>query len=129
MTLPGVLSEIAIVAGEPAAMAISARVGGTRIYIPSKADDDHWLVETVGRDAADKIVQRLGGDRYDVPTLGAGAHRAFRRAIAKRVHELDKSNKSSREIARTVGLTQRAVHRHRAAHRGGRKDDPQGSLF
>lgn len=126
--LPGVLAEIASVAGEAAALAISARVGGTRVYIPTHAPDDHWLVESVGREAADKVCARLAGDRYDVPTLGVGAYRRFRLAVAKHVHDLDKAGKSAREIARAAGLTQRAVHRHRKTHRGGDKGG-QGSLF
>jgi hypothetical protein len=126
--LPGVLAEIASVAGEAAALAISARVGGTRVYIPAHAGDDHWLVDTVGREAADKITALLHGDRYEIPTLGVGAYRGFRMAIARRVHDLDKAGKSAPQIAREAGLTQRAVHRHRAAHRGGDKGG-QGSLF
>lgn len=131
--LPGVLAEIATVAGEAAAVAIAARAGGTRVYIPAKAGDDHWLVEAVGRAAADKVcklfvVDGARGQRVDVPLAKGGAYRSLRRAIAKRVHDLDKAGKSSREIARAVGLTQRGVHRHRAAHRGGDRGG-QGSLF
>ena len=126
--LPGVLGEIASVAGEAAAVTIAAHVGGTRVYIPAQAGDDHWLVHAIGRAAADKVCALLAGGRYDVPLASGGAYRSMRRAIAKRVHEMDKAGKSSREIARAAGLTQRGVHRHRAAHRGGPKGD-QGSLF
>jgi len=132
-SLPGVLAEIAAVAGEAAAMSISARVGGTRVYIPAHAPDGHWLVEAVGRDAADKVcklfeVDSARGQRVDIPHGAGGAYRSLRRAIAKRVYDLDRAGKPSREIARTVGLTQRAIHRHRAAHRGG-SGGAQGSLF
>lgn len=131
--LPGVLWEIADVAGEAAAVAVSARVGGTRVYIPARISDDHWLVECVGRAAAAKICAHFAvdgrGQRIDVPLATGGAYRQLRRAIAIRVHQLDKARKSAREIATAVGITQRAVHLHRAAHRGGRKDDKQGRLF
>jgi DNA-binding transcriptional ArsR family regulator len=128
--LPGVLGEISAAAGEAAAISIAARVGGTRVYIPTRLEEDHWLVEAVGREAAQKICAALGGDRHVIPTCGGGAYKNFRRDIARRVHTLDQEGKSAGEIARAVGLTMRAVHRHRAAHRGGgRKDDPQGSLF
>jgi len=128
--LPGVLAEIAAVAGEAAAFAISARVGGTRVYIPAKADEDHWLTEAVGPQAAAKICATLGGDRHVIPLAAGGAYPSMRREIARHVHKLDQAGKSSAEIARAVGLTQRAVHRHRAAHRGGaKKNDRQGSLF
>lgn len=46
--LPSVLGEIADVAGIAAALAIADKVGGTRINIPARVQDDHWLVETVG---------------------------------------------------------------------------------
>lgn len=127
--LPGVLSEIAAVAGDAAALAISARVGGTRVYIPASVNDDHWLVDAIGRDNADKVCAALGGDRHVIPLATGGAYRSLARDIARRVHQLDQQGKSSAEIARACGLTQRAVHRHRAAHRGGSKDDRQGSLF
>lgn len=131
--LSGILAEIADAAGEAAAVALAARVGGTRIYIPARVTDGHWLVECVGRKAAEKICAHFAvdgsGQRIDVPLAGGGAYPQLRRAIAKRVHDLDKQGKSSREISQSVGVTQRTVHSHRAAHRGGSKSDKQGSLF
>lgn len=130
--LTGVLIEIAEIAGEPAAVQIAASVGGTRVYFPRKADDDHWLVTCVGRAAADKICKTFtrAGQRVDVPLASGNAYEALKRAMAKRIHDLDNDKKSSAEIARMVGTTQRTVHRHRAAHRGeNRKDKRQGSLF
>jgi hypothetical protein len=132
--LTGVLKEIADIAGAPAAIALAVQVGGTRIYIPSKVGDRHWLVQCVGRRAADAICAHFAvdgkrGTRVDIPLGGGGAYPQLKRAIARRVHQLDQENKSARDIARETGLSQRGVHRHRAAHRGGRKDDKQGSLF
>lgn len=127
--LPALLGQIATIAGEPAAVKIAARAGGTRVYIPKHAADDHWLVETVGRERADAVCRELGGARYDVPLGVSGSYQGQRRERARQVHALDKAGKSSREIARAVGLTQRAVHAQRAVHRGRRKDDKQGSLF
>lgn len=132
MRLPGILVEIAEVAGEPAAIALAARVGGMRVYIPARAAEGHWLVDCVGRRAAEKICAHFAvdgsGQRIDVPLAGGGAYPQLKRAIARRLHELDRQGKSSREITQAVGVTQRTVHRHRAAHRGG-KNDKQGSLF
>lgn len=128
------LSEIADAAGEPAAIALAAQVGGTRVYIPAKVSDKHWLVQCVGRRAADLICSHYAvagkrGTRVDIPLAGGGAYPQLRRAIARRVHQLDQEGKSSREIARVAGLSQRAVHAHRARHRGAKKGDKQGSLF
>lgn len=126
--LPGVLDEIAEVAGLPAAIAIAARTGGTRVYIPARAEDDHWLVDCVGRRAADKICTRFAGERIDMPLYHGGAYPQLRRAIAKRIHDLDQAQLSSRQVAQQVGVTQRTVHRHRRAHRGD-SSDGQGSLL
>ncbi len=132
MRLPGVLAEIATVAGEPAAVLIAARVGGTRVFFPAKVSGDHWLVQCVGREKAEAICAHFTvdgrGTRIDVPLGQAGAFPQLRRAIAKRVHELDKAGKSSRDIAGTVGITTRTVHGQRAAHRG-RGKGGQGVLF
>lgn len=131
--LPGVLGEIAEVAGEAAAVKFAAQAGGTRVYIPARVDDEHWLVACVGRQAADTICAHFAADgrgqRVDVPIGLGGAYPQLRRAIAKRVHQMDQENESSRAIAIRVGISQRTVHRHRRSHRGRRKGDKQGSLF
>ena len=131
--LPGVLQEIAEVAGEAAALAIASRAGGTRIYLPARAADEHWLVQAVGRAHADALCDHFAvdgrGARLDVPLHVGGTFRQLQRAIAEVVHKMDDgSEASSREIARKVGITQRTVHRHRARHRGGRQPG-QGRLL
>lgn len=132
--LTGVLKEIAEVAGEAAAISIAAAVGGMRVYIPARLRLGHWLVECVGRKSAERIAAHFAangsGQRIDVPLCGIGAYPRLRRAIAKRVHEMDQAGASASEITRAVGITTRAVHRHRAAHRGKRRRDKrQGVLL
>jgi len=131
--LPGVLAEIAELVGEQAAIAIASRAGGTRVYFPAKADDKHWLVQSIGRAAADQVcahfsVDERRGQRIDIPLYVGGTYRQMIRAIAERVHKLDEDGGTSSEIVRKVGLTQRSVHRHRARHRG-KKDGKQGRLL
>jgi DNA-binding NarL/FixJ family response regulator len=131
--LPGVLGEIASVAGEAAALQLAAEKGGTRVYIPARCSEAHWLVNCVGRAAAEKMcahfaVEGKRGAEIMLPLADAGAFPRFRRAMARRIHQLDRQGKSSSEIARAAGVNQRTVHKHRARHRGGRKSD-QGSLF
>lgn len=133
MAVSGILKEIADVAGEPAAVLLAAKAGGTRVYIPARVGDKHWLVECVGRRAADLIcnhfaVEGKRGTSIDLPLAGGGAYPQLKRAIAKRIHDLDRTEKSAREIARSAGVSQRTVHRHRTAHRGG-GGGKQGSLF
>lgn len=121
--LPALLQEIADVVGEAAALAIASRAGGTRIYLPAQASDDHWLVQAVGRAAADKLCHHFAvdgrGQRLDIPLHVGGTFRQLTRAIAEAVHKMDDGTEaSSQQIARRFGVTQRTVHRHRARHRG-----------
>lgn len=132
--LPGVLAEIAEVAGETAALMIAAKHGGRRVYFPSvKAlHEGQWLFECVGAEMARKICAHFEvdgrGQRIDIPLHVGGTYRQFVRSVAERVHALDREGKSSTEISRKLGLTQRTVHRHRARH-GKPKNDKQGKLF
>jgi hypothetical protein len=127
--LTGILAEIAELVGDVNARLIASRVGGTRVYLPKKASAEHWLVQCVGSDAATKVMDQFGGGEYVVPQAGTGSYSRFRREIASRIHKLDQSDTSSKNIAREVGVTQRTIHRHRLAHRGGNPDDSQGSLL
>jgi hypothetical protein len=130
--LTGVLVEIADIAGQAAAVQLAASAGGTRVYIPAKADGAHWLVELVGAEAAGKICAHFAADgrgqKVDIPIGPAASYNQLRRVTAQRIHELDDGRNSARTIARQVGVTQRTIYKHRAAHRGG-SDNEQGSLF
>ncbi len=132
--LPGVLAEIADVAGEAAAFSIASAKGGTRIYVPARIDADHWLVETVGLAAAQKIckhfaVDHVRGQDIEIPLYVGGTFRQLLRKVAQRVHELDQDDDASESsIARILGITGRTVRRHRARHRG-KRDKRQGRLF
>jgi len=131
--LPATLQEIADAAGEVAAVQLAAAKGGQRIYIPAKVGDDHWLVECVGRRAADAICRMFAVDgrrglRFDVPLAGNGAYPQLRRAIAKHAAELERNGASCAAIAAATGTTERAVRKRRRKERE-RKSDAQGSLF
>lgn len=132
--LPAILAEIADLIGEVAAIAIAARKGGTRIYLPARVKPDHWLVEAVGFDKAKILCEHFTVDRkrgafVDIPLYVGGTYRQMIRAIAERVHKLDDDEESSSAIARTLGIHQRTVHRHRSRHRGGKRDKRQGRLL
>lgn len=131
---PGLLGEIAEVAGDVAALAIAERVGGTRVSIPARANPDHWLVETVGSEAADKICdyfrtlspdQREAGARHVIIPRGpAGCLAKARRRLAQELQ----SGTSAREAARRAGLSERAAFRMRAQIKAD-EDSNQGNLF
>jgi transposase-like protein len=118
--LPGLLGEIAEAAGISAALAMAERVGGTRVNIPARARDDHWLVEIVGRSAADKICDhfrtlsaelRESGARHIVIPRGSTSPMA--KVRRKLICELE-SGASAREAARRVGVSERTAFRMRA---------------
>lgn len=126
--LPGVLAQIADVAGEPAALAIAKARGGTEVYIPPKPGPDHWLSKLLGLEAACAVASELTmgvcGLRVELP-LGPAGHAAQVRA---RVDAMLRENRSESDIARATGYTIRGVRRRRAMLNLGR-DDRQGELF
>jgi DNA-binding NarL/FixJ family response regulator len=111
MELPGLLAEVEGIVGRDAAIKFAIACGGTRIYIPARLSDEHWLVESIGLDAARKLAKHFTfqrrGLRLDVPMMP--------RAI--QTNELTTAGASSREIALQLGIHQRTVHRHRSKMR------------
>jgi hypothetical protein len=125
--LPSVLAEIAEVAGLDAALKIAEKRGGTEIYIPASAGEDHWLVATVGREAADAICRHFstghGGVSVILPLGPGGSLATIRRTADRMIAE----GRTIAEIALAVGYTARAVERRKAKLKG--RDDRQGKLF
>lgn len=113
--LPGILAQIAEVAGEAAALQVAASKGGTIAYFPQARhlDPDHWLVEAVGPKAAAKIAA-LFEDReqrsVEIP-LGplSGVRGRARRALARALSE----GKSVSQAARLAGVHMRTARRHK----------------
>ena len=123
--LPKMLAEIAEVAGLDAALRLAEARGGTEIYVPATAGDDHWLTETVGREAADAICQHFeGGGRGSRVLLPLGPKGSAAR-IRRKVDRMIADGKSEREIALATGYTGRGVRMRRAQAR----DRKQGSLL
>jgi len=122
--LPGVLGDIARVAGEEAALAIARKFGGTRVYFPAEPAADHWLSKLVGHETALAIGDHLtggfvGGARIDLPS-GAFGHQESVRA---RVDRMIGEGASVRDIALATRYTERAVHKRKAKLRDDRQDD------
>lgn len=122
--LPPVLSEIAQIAGLPAALALAQLRGGCQVYIPPRARDGHWLVKCVGRNAADAIGEYFGHQRVVIPL---GNTRFYARA-ARRAAQLLSEGLSLHEVARHVGVHTRTVSRVKARMIDG-GDDDHGKLF
>jgi hypothetical protein len=133
-SLPGLLGQIAEIAGPTAALQIAQARGGTRIAIPPQAEPDHWLTECVGFEVADQICKGLAivdaddrkkGVTGEVLPLGDAsvlktAKRRLRQALAE--------GYSARDAARIAGLHERTAWREKARLNGS-DDDGQQSLF
>lgn len=108
--LPPVLRRVGEVAGLAAAVQIARDFGGTEIYIKKTIEPDHILVRSLGRKAAEAVLDAFGPGALEVP-LGPSCHgRQLARAIRDRLN----AGQSEREIARALSCHIRTVRRHRA---------------
>lgn len=128
MSLPGILSEIAEIAGEASAVAIADLRGGTQVYFPPVPGDDHWLCHLIGRDKALRVCDRLtcglAGRRVDLPLGPTGAAARIRAKVDAMLGD----DCSDRDIARATGYTTRGIQMRRKKL-GIRRSDGQLSLF
>ncbi len=129
-SLPGLLGEIADIAGPTVALEIARSHGGTRVDIPAKAEPGHWLTDIVGLDMADRICQglaivdgdgRLKGVRHEVLPLGPAS---LLKSARRRASEALAEGRSVRDAARISGLHERTIWRMKSEG-----DDGQGDLF
>ena len=132
MRLPGLLQEIAEVAGEDAALKVAAAVGGTRQYIPGSLGDEHWLIDALGRAKAEAVCQhfshvdeegRPSGQHWQIP-LGPVANDKVRR---RRMAQALAKGASARDAAQSVGAHERTAWRVKA--RMGAAETDQDDLF
>lgn len=68
-TLPGILSEVAELAGVPVALSFGAGYGGQRKYIPTPdaIDRHHWLAQAIGVKPAKMLAMRHGMCTVAIP--------------------------------------------------------------
>ena len=101
--LPGVLAEIAAVAGRDAALSLALTHGGEDLYIAARGAQARDLAATVGGAAAwAAIVAHLGGESVHVPLA--------RRVL---VRHLAGEGLNTMQIARHLRITRRTVRRYR----------------
>lgn len=110
--LPGVLGEIAEVAGEAAAVKIALRWGGQHFYFPRARTigllpETHAFVNEVGRRAARALAKHYDGEVVYIP-----------RARKKMAAVLLKRGNHPSEVARQLGVTHRSVERYAASLTG-----------
>lgn len=100
--------ELTEVAGHDAALILSQTKGGTRLYIPhhqSPLEDDHELVQLVGREAALKIQAYFGNAWLWIPKYIAEADRNFQITLDYR------AGMNYAQLAEKYGISERWVRR------------------
>ncbi len=120
LALPALLQEVALTAGEPAALNLARTYGGTRLYIPTSVNEDHRLAKALGLGPARALVKALGGEEHLIP-LGPYA---FGPQRARVIDEMTKKGEPAAVIARAVGCTERSVYRRREISGGAPSDQP-----
>lgn len=103
--LPNGLTEIKLVAGAAAAVALAARYGGGSLYVPRKTKPEHPLTKLLGLEAALAMATVFGGDRIEVPKQDAILRQLrFRRLLRDRA-----KGASVASLAAQHGLSRRRV--------------------
>lgn len=100
------LDQFADIIGEEAALRLSVRFGGRRLYIPKEPTGE--LVQLIGQKAAELLSRRFGGVHFEMP---------LERGKRERIIHLSRRGKTVREIAELVGCTERHVKYVRAEAR------------
>jgi hypothetical protein len=129
-SLPGILADIADIAGNDAAYKIASSVGGTRVSIPPRAVEGHWLTELLGFELANEICTglatldpdgKLRGVRDELIPRGPAS---ILKVARRRALEALEKGASARDAARISGLHERTIWRMKA-----KEEDGQGELF
>lgn len=103
--LPGILAEIAEVAGEAAALQLARTLGGTELKVSGRPKGA--LAKVVGATAAAKIAAALGPTKILVPMASARGQRGRREQVAKMLAE----GASARQAALACDVHTRTVER------------------
>jgi len=106
--LTGILGEIAEATSVGVALTIAHEWGGTRRKFPSRPRAGCKLAKLVGLEAAEAIINAIGGGEHTVP-MGPQKGRAGRTA---QVVRLLKDGLSHSEVVRRADVHQRTVERH-----------------
>lgn len=129
--LAPLLAEIADVAGLPAALALAEARGGSRITIPARPGPDHWIVRTIGAEAAERLCAhfRVGecgtkGATIELPVGPSGSAAAIR----AKIDGLLRQGVSADKIAVSMRVHRTTVFR-RKARIDGPHDPRQTSMF
>ncbi|WP_273792395.1 helix-turn-helix domain-containing protein [Brucella anthropi] len=121
-SMPEVLVEIAQVAGTEVAWEIVRAQGGVTVYIPSHPKPDHWLVELVGMEAAQKICAHFCVGKTGIRlTIPMGKYTNSRERLVKALE----AGMTAPQAALAAGMHERSAYRARKRIRKSK----QGNLF
>ncbi|MEX2630010.1 MAG: helix-turn-helix domain-containing protein [Tistlia sp.] len=110
--LPAELAEVAEAAGLEVALRLRRQLGGTAVHV-ARNPRGGLLVEAVGREAAQAIAGRFGGETIKVP-MGKQLQRPL-------IRHLLEQGRDVQEIARTIGCHAETVRREKNGRDSGRQ--------
>lgn len=97
------LDELAGIIGVEAALKVSAKFRGLRIFILKHYNDHHPMVASIGRAAADALSEHLAGTTIVVPKTAGLKSEVYRLA--------DRGELTRHEIAAHLHIDERQVYR------------------
>ena len=110
MAESAVLKDLKEIIGGPAVMKLLAARGGLQVYIPKAASltEDHWLVKTIGSEAAFKMAKHYETDGIHLPL---GQEKGLRLSTHKKVIEMALAGAGTSAIACEIGVSVSTVRR------------------
>jgi hypothetical protein len=129
--LPGILAEIADVAGLEAALKVAEVKGGTVARVPARLSPGNWLVQAVGMEKAAAISAHFTAGRGIDLLIPLGPTGSYLRDKARRAEAYQRalaSGANTQQTARLVGVTRRSVERFKTRLRDD-EDPDQGRLL
>ena len=123
--LPGILQEIAEVAGRDAALAVAEAKGGQDVFIVARLKSKNWLVRAVGLQRAQLISGHFTSgqsrQKITIPAALSSAHLAEKRRREARIIEAIERGDTANQIAEACGVHIRTVRRWRSHLRRSKK--------
>ncbi|MDT8383021.1 MAG: Mor transcription activator family protein [Gammaproteobacteria bacterium] len=119
--LPASVQDLVEVIGLAAALVIVEERGGIRLCVPTRVRHDHWLMDGIGAQAFNNLVDMYAGEEIEIPRC----HAAMR---ALREQEIVNAGESNSQLARRYGYTERGIRKLKRRV-GDKAPDDQQELF
>ncbi|OOZ41642.1 hypothetical protein BOW53_02890 [Solemya pervernicosa gill symbiont] len=123
---PQSIQDLADVVGIDGVLKIVEARGGIWLYVPRKANDDHWLARLIGFPALQQLVKIYAGEEIEIPRCAKSLKRAKDLEIANGIKE----GASGAQLARQHHYTERGIRKvKRRLKERGEIEEQQGDLF